>query len=169
MDNLENYLYLAFAVVYIISRIIKARSKQKESNSGTGQQRRHKPAIDTHNQPKPRKAFSFEDILKEFEQNLTGQEHVEESPFPVQEIRHEMPKPVPVVEDKKRPSLFDKYQGTNYSSASKTRASEKIGSFFRDDKYSISESSASKYAKMLKSPEGIRDAVVLTEIFNRKY
>jgi len=169
MDNLENYLYLIFAVIYIISRIIKARSKQKEVDSGTGQQGHHNQQTDTQNQAKPRKAFSFEDILKEFEKNLTGEERPEESPFPVHEIRHEKPtprpEPVPVEKVEKRPSVFDKYQGTRY----KTGTKPKEESFTRDEKYTISEDLVSKYTKILKDPEGIRDVVVLSEIFNRKY
>ena len=107
MDNIENYLYILFAVIYIISRVIKARSKQKQQGSPQPPQRQapvSKPA-QQQSQPQQKKAFSFEDILKEFEKNLAGEEEsAHEKPLPVKEIKYEKPRPIPVKEVEKKSS-----------------------------------------------------------------
>ena len=166
MDNLENYLYVLFAVIYIISRIIKARSKQKKE-SPQQQTHRHSQA-----QPKPKKGFSFEDILKEFEKNLAGEgeEMEHEKPLPVKEIKHVKPSAIPVkpaLEKSQNP--YEAYQGNSFKSIKEEIEMEKESSFSRSENYSIKDDVANEYVKMLQNPEGFKNAIVLSEIINRKY
>lgn len=169
MDNLENYLYVLFAVIYIVSRIIKARSKKNKEQQPQSQGQASR-APHPQNQPKPKKAFSFEDILKEFEKNLAGEEE-HEKPLPVEEIRYEQPAPVPVKQVKESPKPYDAYQGAPYRSIKEEIEidKEKDSSFVRSENYSIKSSVASEYVKMLQDPQGFKNAIVMSEIINRKY
>ena len=171
MDNYENYLYILFAVIYIISRIIKARSKQKKEQQPQSQGQTSGPSV-PQNQQKPKKAFSFEDILKEFEKNLAGEEEsAHEKPLPVKEIQYEQPAPVAVKQVKETPNPYDSYQGTPYRSIKEEIEldKEKESSFVRSENYSIKTSVASEYVKMLQDPQGFKNAIVMSEIINRKY
>ena len=176
MDNLENYLYLLFAVIYIISRIIKARNKQSDTKSKQPQKARpigQQPAsAQTQNPPKPKKSFTFEDILKEFEKNLAGPEEEEfghEKPLPVKEIQHEKPTPVKVNQQKTTPNPYEAYQGAKGKSMLDEVEEDHKSSFARSEKYSIRENIVNEYVEMLQDPEGFKNAVVLSEIINRKY
>lgn len=173
MDNLENYLYVLFAVIYIVSRIIKARSKQKQEKQQQqprGQTQSQQPG-QPQSPPQRKKAFSFEDILKEFEKNLAGEEEepAYEKPLPVQEIRHEKPAPVHVPEVKQKPNPYADYMGSQRKSIKEEMAEDSASIFLRNENYSIKDKVTSDYVKMLQDPEGFKNAVVLSEIINRKY
>jgi len=171
MDNIENYLYVLFAVIYIISRIIKARSKQQRQQQQQPQrQAQTSKPIQQQNQPQRKKAFSFEDILKEFEKNLAGEEEfAHEKPLPVKEIKHEKPSPVPVKQVEEKPNPYNSYQGSSYKSIKEEIELDKKLTFVRSENYAIEENIASQYVQMLQDPEGFKNAVVLSEIINRKY
>jgi hypothetical protein len=172
MDNIENYLYILFALIYIISRVIKARSKQKQQGSPKQPQQQtpvSKP-VQQQNQPPRKKAFSFEDILKEFEKNLAGEEEsAYEKPLPVKEIKYEKPRPIPVKEVEKKPNPYDAYKSTSYKSIKEEIESDRKSSFTRSENYSIKDDVAGEYVKMLQDPQGFKNAIVLSEIINRKY
>jgi hypothetical protein len=169
MDNLENYLYIALAVIYILSRVLKAK-KQVPPQKQNPAQRQKQPARPIR-QTQPRKAFSFEDILKEFEKNLAGEQFEEEKPMPVEEIAYEKPIQVkpPKPETKPYHSPYESYEGTSYESPGNRKEVIKPEIFSRSEKYSLKEDLASQYIKMLQNPEGFKNAIVLSEIINRKY
>ncbi len=174
MDNIENYFYIALAVIYIISRVIKASSKQKQQQRPAPPRQPQSVQTSGTSQPQqrtqPKKSFSFEDILKEFEKNLAGEEYEEdERPLPVEEIRHEKPKPVKV-EPANRPSIYETFEGTSYETPEVLEASRKEKEeFARSDNYTVHEEEESEFIKMLRQPNGAKNAIVLSEIINRKY
>ncbi len=169
MDNLENYLYLIFAVIYIISRIIKAREKQKKAaNVPTQSQQRQSQT--TQSQAAPKKAFSFEDILKEFEKNLGGEEFAEERPEPIIERRQEPIKPKIVPKVERKQNVYESYEGMTYETQSSLDQKEPEPSIFsRNENFALSQNITSDYIKMLQDPDGVRNAIVISEIINRKY
>lgn len=170
MENLENYLYILFAVIYIISRIVKARNKQNQSKPRQAQ--RQAPSsqqTQASSKPKPKKAFTFEDILKEFEKNLSGEEVEHEKPLPVKEIKHERPVTKQEKFDEKKPGPYDSYQGTDFEQSKYKSDKITAGDFERSHKYAIKEKIVNDYRKMLNNPEGFKNAIVLSEIINRKY
>ena len=168
MENLETYFYVFFAVIYIISRIIKARSKQKQQKKPVVTPQQHATPQPMKSASRPKKAFSFDDILKEFEKNLSGEELTQEEAFPVQETKHEEPAPIAVetIEEKSYPLHGERHRTNKYENK---RIEQESPVFKRNEKFTIKESIASEYVKMLQDPEGFRNAVVLSEIINRKY
>ena len=177
MDNIENYIYIVFAVIYIISRVIKARNKQAKSqqtqqNQKPGQIGQRPRTAQPQNQQRPKKTFSFEDILKEFEKNLAGpdeEEYAHEKPLPVKEIKHKRPAPVPVEPVKPAPSPYQAYTGSSAKTIKEEIEMESKSTFVRSENYTLKENVASEYIKMLRDPQGFRNAIVLSEIINRKY
>lgn len=170
MENIETILYLLIGVAYLISRVLKARKKAPPPRPGQAPPPQSQPqAQSQQNQRQPKKTFSFEDILKEFEQSLEGEVEVEEAP-PVREVKQEIPQPVAVPPEPRQPSRYEAYEGTSYSKQSKASTSEKrVESFARNEKYSIKEEIVNDYVKMLRDPDGFKNAIVLSEIINRKY
>ena len=168
MDNLENYLYVFFAVIYIISRIIKARSKQKQVGSPPPQDHQAQPEV-VKTQPSPKKAFSFQDILKEFEKNLAGEQHVEEEVFPVKEIRHTTPIPISAEKIDRKQELYKSYQRKTYKYPVRSFNIKEEKEFERSEKFALKKNVDSEYVKMLRDPNGFRNAIILSEIINRKY
>jgi len=172
MDNLENYLYVLFAVIYIISRIIKARSKHQQQSTQQPQQSQTQSPRELQQKapPQRKKAFSFEDILKEFEKNLSGEEeYAHEKPLPVKEIKHEKPAQIVKAPVSKKKNPYESYQGAGYKSIKEEIEAEGKADFARSENYSIKDNVASHYIKMLKDPQGFKNAIVLSEIINRKY
>lgn len=162
--DLENLLPLLFAALYIISRFLKSKPKQGAPNRPTQQQQGQQSNIP----PTKKKAFSFEDILKEFEKNLAGEQMEEEKPLPVEEMHFDRPKPAPVViEERKSP--YRSYEGMGYEDADMPTKPEKKEEFERSEKYQLKETELSDFVEMLRDPNGAKNAIVLSEIINRKY
>ncbi|NJN26937.1 MAG: hypothetical protein HC819_13620 [Cyclobacteriaceae bacterium] len=172
MNNLENYLYIIFAVIYIISRIVKARAKQRETKLPEQEPQSYTKTIDRKAPPK--KAFSFEDIIKEFERNLSGDDYADEKPEPIPERKLEAlrpkPAPRPMPTPANRPSEYETYEGMTYESQMAGQKEEEYESLLgRNERFTIKQDVANEYAKMLQDPEGIKNAIVINEIINRKY
>ena len=167
MENLETYLYVFFAVIYIISRIIKARSKQNQQQKPVPAPQQQRQARPVHTTSRPKKAFSFDDILKEFEKNISGERPVEEEDFPVKEIKHEKPAPVEIKTSKKQPKPYQRYQHKTYKDGKEIVRKKLV--FERNENLALKEDVVSEYVKMLQDPEDFKNAIVLSEIINRKY
>ena len=167
MENLETYLYVFFAVIYIISRILKARSKQNQQQKPVPAQQQQRQARPVNPTSKPKKAFSFDDILKEFEKSLSGEETVPKEAFPVKEIKHEKPMPVAVKPSDNQAKPYQRYQHKTYKDGKEIIRKKLV--FERNENLALKKEVVSDYVKMLQNPEDFKNAIVLSEIINRKY
>ncbi len=164
MENLETYLYIFFAIIYIISRVLKAKSKKNQTQKPIANPQQQ-PSHQLPNSPsRPKGGFSFEDILKDFEKSLSGDQFEEEKDLQIEEMQAE--KPVEVVEEKS-----NKYQKYRHKTLKEdgTEIIRKKANFELSENFKIKEEIAGKYAKMLREPDGVKDAVILSEIINPKY
>lgn len=166
-ENLETYLYIFFAVIYVISRIIKARSKknQQEGQAAKPPQQVH-PQQPRETPPQRKKAFSFDDILKEFEKNLAGETIQDQDE--VEEIRHEKPTPIAIKEVEQKPNPYKNHKSPVRQSAKKGTVRAEPN-FKRTENFDIQEKAVSPYVEMMRNPDGFKNAVVLSEIINTKY
>jgi len=166
--DLENLLPIVLAAIYILSRFFKAKPKQGKSQKPVSPQKANNP-VTMDKKPSKKKAFTFEDILKEFERNLAGEDMEEEKPLPVEDIEYEKPIPV-TVEAENRPSKYESYEGTSYETPEFLKKDQsKIEVFSRNENYAVKEEEESEFIKMLREPDGAKNAIVLSEIINRKY
>lgn len=171
--DFESLLPIVIGIIYLINRVLKERKKQKQQRPAppTGQRQTSQATPQKEAVPK-KKPFTFDDILKEFEKNLAGEELVEEyeKPLPVEEIRHEKPRVVEVKQEKK-PNIYQTYEGTSYETPevlAEDRA-EKEG-FSRNENYAVKgQEEENEFIKLLREPGGPKNAIVLSEILNRKH
>lgn len=178
MKDFDTWFYVIAFVFYIVAQIVRGYKKSKSKNAPAKQprqtpQQQRKVAMPVEGQMQPmskkrRKKFSFDDLLKEFEQSF------EEKKPPV--ASHNIPEQkivdkyaVPVSTERK----LDEYGYPIYETENKHNAvveNEKQELVFsRDAKFKIEEKVENPYARILKEPDGLKKAVVLSEILNKKY
>jgi hypothetical protein len=164
--DLENLMPIILAIIYIASRFLKSKDKKKKAP---------KPFVEGQASPNDqqggatenKKGFSFEDILKEFEKNLSGEEGEDEPavPEPAKPVRQQQFQSRKV----SRPSPYKTYEGTVYESRATGDTDAGKEDFERNQNYKLEEVEESDFLRLLKAPNGARNAIVLGEIINRKY
>lgn len=189
MDNLENYLYLIFAVIYILVRVFK-KKQPKDQAAPAPAREEQRPNYDSRARPaqQPKKTMTFEDILKEFEKNLGGEPLENDEPEPARESQRKLvpaesvesadyqpyQEPEKEVVSYDRPA-YEKYQYQNVpyeNSEFKHELSydlDKQLEFLRSKNYELQKDRSNEFIDLLKEPGGARKALILGEIFNRKY
>ncbi|MCC5930800.1 MAG: hypothetical protein JJU28_16265 [Cyclobacteriaceae bacterium] len=174
MDNFELYLYIILGVIYLISRLLKAKPAPPASG------KRRSAQNETGETTKP---FSFEDLFKEFEE----QSQTEESP------KRESPKPSfvkPGSSDYRRKAEerqeeiswaarrdepateYKTYESSGYEKYDINKGLNSMGSLLKTEKESEKEKKKAEsnyYINLIKKSNGARDAFVMSEIFNKKY
>lgn len=173
--DLGNIIYIAAVIIYFIySAIKKGKENQELPSEGESQT--------------PRRTVTFEDLLKEIRDGQRPQETyrpktVEEIPAPPK--REHKPVAETVFEEKKqvqkpkKAKAYEAYQGTfSDFELSRMKAMEQpmsnyipLAGIKSDLAYEETEKErkANRYRDLLKNPTGIKDAVVLSEILNRRY
>ena len=140
-------LYLVFGVIYFVfmGRKLKGKGAQKKP------QRQKTTTVSKPTSPQP----TFEELLEEF----TGTKR-EPEPEPVYEPVMELE---PVVSTQERVSMYEARPEVT------TKSADPPASFKRFNWYVEKETVRNEYADMLSDLDGAKKALVLTEIFNRKY
>ena len=172
MDNLDIYLYIILLIVYAVARLFKASGKRASAPKNRSGNATPEPA---GAQPKPqKKPFSFEDLLSEFEQSF--QEKTADQPVveePQEEEREEVPAPVRPPSGAAKPATqtsYHTFEGTSYEDISGPVPSPTaFSSFTRDTRYAIDIREKHRIIQKIRQPGGLKDAVLLSEILNRKY
>ncbi len=161
-------IYIVIGVIWFIVKIIG-----KGSNNTKGSGTPHAPIpgnfkdiLNAPREGKGEKRPSFEDLLKEFTQEF--EQPVEQAPPPKEIFVEETHQPM-VHETTYTPVAVVDYDDTPVSVTDEGVPSLKKLQF---EKYQIKEEDthlADEVSAMLKSPDGIRQAVLINEILNPKY
>lgn len=170
-----NLIYIIAVIIYFIYSALKKNKGQDEIDLPETPQEQSKPV-------------SFEDLLKEIRQgqqarekdlSKSGQGKAVEDRKPVP-AHYDDPNPRRYqAEVKKQPKAFEKFQGevsererpkllTLDEQVRLTGSIEGIKSSLYTESLE-KEEGENKYAKLLKNPETVKDAVILGEILNRKH
>jgi hypothetical protein len=180
MDNMELYVWIVFLLLYVVSRIMKGIGKKNQPRP-TGQ-----PSHDVEEAPRRRKSpFDFEEMMKEFERGMLGgapESEPEREPQPQRNAPAPttLPPPPPRVEqyrevaERKTAEMKDKYNKYKGKSLEKLEPLKGIDEYRTKSTIptpasAVSKPLAGKYAQMLREPDGFKNAIVLSEIINRKY
>jgi hypothetical protein len=171
-DGLQIILYIIFAIIFIVAKVMKGQDKKKKTppqrpninrpQTGTAVNR---PTTQTTR----KKTFSsFEELIREFERKALG----EEEPEIVQPVKKPVQQKIREVENKYEQNPYTTYEGqsledTSDYSGTSGQTSEAI--YERSFHYTIESEQCNRIAQMLRKPEGIQDAIILSEIINRKY
>ncbi|WP_266205687.1 hypothetical protein [Pontibacter kalidii] len=175
MDDFKIIIYILAAVAYFVltqwRKAFKggAEVEEEEELEPRRQRPRHQP-------PKP--ITSFEDILRELQPKMEqarqqGQEVVQQAKERTRELAQ--PAMAPVAEATRKYRNYDEIAPKVLSWEKKAEAIEaaKQSSLRRQAGFTAYEQprkpATSRYAEMLRNPATARDAVILSEIFNRKY
>ncbi|MGD1892865.1 MAG: hypothetical protein ACFB15_20050 [Cyclobacteriaceae bacterium] len=168
-DYFQILVFLAFVVFSILSRILNPK-KKKPPVRGPKEQPRYEDLDDVSDEDKPvvaqeepeRRPVSFEDILREM-MGDTSQRQPE-------------PPPPPVERQKPKPKKTEPATSSSRSAQKKaTRIADKISledSGKRIKAIELEEKKntvAQEVAEALKTPKYAREAIILSEIINRKY
>lgn len=181
MNDLELYIYIALALIYFLSRAVRKKkpSQPPPRRQGSTTQQGGNPNSDGE------RPMTFEDLLREF----TGQKEVPTNQRRVEEYEdlntvvseedqymdseEEMVKSYDMANDGTYMSYEDVY---GYSDNVKTldeQVSLNAPKKKRFERYQVKEDEnihiAQRYRELLTDGEGIRDAIILKEILDRKY
>ncbi|WP_143960866.1 hypothetical protein [Litoribacter populi] len=176
-------IYIALVILYFLFTAFRKKDKPQEDERFEGEQEGE------------RRPASFEDMLKEIRREQqertrdfedSGQGEVLEEVDTYEEHQYSEPKPEPKPKPKPKPQSeptnpYRKYYEGGEGSLKNT---EKAPLKTLDEQVDISiddkiigevedvaevQSAVNPYAKLLKNPSTVKDAVILTEILNRKY
>jgi len=180
MKDLELYIYIALAVIYFLSRAFR---KKKSVKPPTSRQVTASPH-DYEDSSKKEKPLTFEDLLKEF----TGQKDV-----PVNEdaeefvnVEEEDPSGRKYVKDSDQfDEEYDTHNEDSYKSYEEVYSNKgnlktldeqvhiNAAARKRFDEYKIEEKvnihTAKRFRELLNNKDSVKDAIILKEIFDRKY
>ncbi|GAB3195528.1 hypothetical protein ABID22_001516 [Pontibacter aydingkolensis] len=172
MDDFKIILYILAAVAYFLfTQWRKAFNtpgdKEQEMEEQKPQRRRVEP------QQPQRPVTSFEDILRELQPKVDkGRAEAEIARERVREIVTP-----PVIAEERVPK-YKSYEGTtqkalSWENAADAREAKRRSKEMREPVFKAyaqeSEAPTSRYAKLLRNPASVKEAFILTEIFNRKY
>jgi hypothetical protein len=182
--DLGNIVYIVAVLAYFIYQATRGKKKNQEENQ---------PEMSDEPQQKP---VSFEDLMREIRDAQKPKQAQPERPR-MQPVPVDQPKPVeykraaePVVRPEWRPDPapavkrfptkkweedddeIEHYEGAFEKTKSElTKTSKGIPEIpsFKEISVETSYAGRSRYARMLKNPKSIKDAIVLKEILDRKH
>jgi type IV secretory pathway VirB10-like protein len=172
MEDFKLILYILAAVAYFIfmqwRKAFTAPKDDAEVEPGKQERRPQAPA---------RPVTSFEDILRELQPKMEQAEAKEKA---VREKTRELPKPlaVPSAAVPEKAPKFRSYEDVAPKALSWEKPAEARQmarqAEERHRKLQVLDTSAkavknNKYAELLHHPASVRDAIILTEIFNKKF
>ncbi|MCJ8163501.1 hypothetical protein MKJ04_01520 [Pontibacter sp. E15-1] len=173
MEDFKLILYVLAAVAYFVFM-----QWRKAFNAPKGEQDQKEPPRPERRQQHPAKPVtSFEDILRELQPKLDqaearGKKAVDRAR---EELTQRMPPLVTeatvIPRSPTKPDLVPRALSWEKPADAKRLAvlSEEHLQKKRFESYTKDKKNANRYASLLKNPTSVRDAVILTEIFNRKY
>ncbi len=171
-DGLQIILYIIFAIIFIVAKVMKGQDKKKKTppqrpNINRPQSRApvNRPSTTTTQ----KKTFSsFEELIREFERKALG----EEEPEVVQPVEKTVQQEIRELENKYEQNPYTTYEGQSLEDTSGyygTSGQESEAIYERSSNYTIESEQCNRIVQMLRKPEGIQDAIILSEIINRKY
>ena len=181
MNDLEIYIYIALALIYFLSRALKKKKPAKPprptSRTSSHEEYEH-PA-------QKEKQVTFEDLLREF----TGQKDEPVPEVQEEEVEAENYRSLEqeYIDSEEEPysveyETYDESQYKSYEEVygkgehlktldEQVQINEPVRKRF--DEYKIKEEvnihKASRFRKLLKNKDSIKDAIILKEILDRKY
>ncbi|RIJ41582.1 hypothetical protein [Pontibacter oryzae] len=167
MDDYKIIIYILAAAAYFL-----ITQWRKAFKSDTDTDERPPREQQTYREQPPRPVTSFEDILREMQPK--AKRATQEARERVQEA---VTQTIPTVAATTTQSKYKSYEGPAPKVLSWEKPAEALEAAKRSrlhreksfDAYERKRRVSSKYAEILKNPTTARDAVILSEIFNRKY
>ena len=174
MESLKDFLPILLALLYFLVSGLASKNKKGQ----TTRQQNSRPAVDSPEVNTPsEKPLTFEDLLRQ----ISGE--TEEK----REVEQELNSTVEEIEDDVYETVYGEREESKYADFNEVDVSNQKYSRL-NDRVQIEEEnerkktlevidleeteqfgSSSKIKRMLRSPEGARDAIILSEIIRPKY
>lgn len=175
MDNIQFWLYVIIAVIALIAQMRKKRQQQTEQEKPRPARREAAPRTTVRRTvsttSSPAKPVSFEDLLREIIEAKEPQPVEEAKPAfgyeaEVEDYDYYKEDETLKIYEKAKQEAFNRASLEETSSLDDTKVSYE---HFRNYEISSPTSRAGAIANEIKRPEGLKKAVILSEILNRKH
>jgi len=181
MEDIQLILYILAAVAYFLfmqwRKAFKGPDDVTDAKEQNDKSVARRQVSQSRPQHPPRPVTSFEDILRELKPKAEQARQEERTAYEaVQEELRQQPElqPAPVVEESRR---YRSYEGAAPRVFSWEKPAEALEmtkqAKFRQQQafapYTSAPALVSSYARLLRNPASVREAVILSEILNRKY
>ncbi|MEQ8926057.1 MAG: hypothetical protein RLO81_09615 [Fulvivirga sp.] len=161
MDDIQIILYIVFVLFAILSRALK---KKKET-----QKKPARPVDQNQRKETPKKQLTFEELLKEFTEEQ-GTTRKQEPQFAEEE---EYEEEFDVNDDEEIKRIYEESvrASQKYEESRKNHDDKHTGKFKHFEHYSEEDvaEEESEYAKLLQDEDSAKNAIILSEIINKKY
>jgi len=155
MDDKFIY-YLVIGAIYLISRVLK-----KKNPDTPIPQRPTTHSQEPHEEEQSKRPVSFEDLLKELTKEYTPEEKPVSKEFIYEEPVEEIIKPAPV-EEISREELYVKKRHKEMEESLQLKRKQTLA-------LEEAEKNSHEVLQLLKQEGGAANAIILSEILNRKY
>lgn len=179
MDDIQFWIYIIFAIIYVVARALKKKPKPEE-NEG--------PVL----QAPPRRTVTFEELLREFSENAKKTQEPEEAEVveaekPIRRLSEE----IRAVEKRApKKEAFEEGRTVMFADAESRRVYEesirmaegasiafepdekykaRFGGLKKRDEGAVENPIAADVLAMLQDTDGAKRAVIMAEVLNRKY
>jgi len=171
MKDLDTWFYVIIFVFYIGAQIWKGLKKARQSQPAQQPVVPDSIPVGGKRQirvEKRRKKFSFDDLVREFEEGFVQERQPEKQIELPPEIPEESTIPYTSGQLKDEPEFVSSFEEEKtYNSL--FDEDMVVPESERNIKYRIKTKEENTYAKILKEPDGVKKAIILSEILNRKY
>jgi hypothetical protein len=176
MDSFQFWLYVIIGLIYLVSRAMKKKANQSQGPVDTKEER---PFSTTRHEGNKPKQLSFEELLKEITESKQQQQPREEPVVDYDDNLEEEEKDLEDVEydyrkQNKTYEIYEeaKQQAFHRPSLEETmKIQDTVVSFgkFKEFERRAETNLAAEYLKEFHDPEGLKKAVVMSEILKRKF
>ena len=167
MKDLDTWFYVIIFIFYVGAQIMKGLKKAKQSHPAQQPTVPDAMPVGKQGQPraeKKRKRFSFDDLLNEFEKGFEQ----EKQPKRQIELPPEIPEE-PVPDYSGQLHNEPEYVSPVDNDKPLLKEDQSVPESNRDINYKIKVKEKNIFAEILSEPDGVRKAIILSEILNRKY
>jgi hypothetical protein len=186
MDDLQFWLYVIIGVIYLLTQIRKkARQSQDSPTPKPVSHKRSAPESTWHSEPTAppttKKPVSFEDLLREITEakslKAEPEYDMEEVDFEYDDEPVEDHRVRDVVDHRKPEYTYDQYEAAKAHDYSKDSLEESLKlenvdmgyGKFREFETAKPVNLLDLYTKDLRDPEGLKKAVILTEVLSPRH
>jgi hypothetical protein len=180
MEDLQFWLYVIIGVIYLLTQIRKKARQSQDSTTPkpvSPKGSTPKPAWrkETSTPPTTKKPVSFEDLLREITEAKSPKAEPE---YDLDEVDFEYEEEVrDVVEYRKPEYTYDQYEAAKAHDYSKDSLEESLKlenvdmgyGKFREFETATQTNLLDLYTKDLRDPEGLKKAVILTEVLSPRH
>lgn len=191
MDSFQFWLYVIIAIIYVLSRALKKKDQSPAEPPGDYEQRQFSPPPKTSSSTPGERPLTFEELLREiteskkqqapepYSRSVSTSKRTEYVDYD-EDLKEEAEGLETIGEEdyrKREDAIYDVYENAKKQAFSQPSLEESLSLMDTDVKFgkfkafetSEEKSVLDNYLKDFRDPEGLKKAVVMSEILKRKF